>query len=150
MDTGFPDEMCCCPDARGVATLASARIQRGGEPRPLACVRVAPGEPWLSGCSFYLVPTEAAASTPSVSIQIRARFGGGEAETVVAETALSNLSLSGGLAPAGGSLYHLSGRRVSGFEVWAMSDGAEVPCMVRFATTRDGAAPWFAQAGGLV
>ena len=140
------------PRERSSATMDRAVIRASSDLQPCAGVVLHNACSGLAfgAVSVYLARAQGSGSVPSVSWELRARFGGAQGAEVIGGASGSLSKFSSWASE--GSITHVSGRRVLGFELWAKHDGAEdIPCEVRFIVAPASVgAPWFVEDGALV
>lgn len=142
-DENTAPERVVCIDLRKCdrATVSAGRIESGSELKLCAAVRCRDDSPAFGVVGVYLLRVEGAGAVPSISWELRARYGAEDAEPITgASGLLGKLSTWEGR----GSVV-FAGRPVTGWELWASNDGATaIPCGVRFVVGPVGASasPW--------
>lgn len=139
---GF-EKRTACLEAGAFNASVGGSFDPGSDLSPVAALD-APRGVWLGAVSVYLARPLGDASA-TLHFELRARYAGEDSETLVPLTELAQFE------GQGGSIWHLSGPRFKGVEVWGRSSGGAVTGTVRFAACPgDAPVPWFSQAGRLV
>lgn len=143
--------VCIDPRERSSVRVDKAVIRASAELKPCAavlCSDAALGQ-GFGAVSVYLASVQGSGDLPVITWELRARFGGSQGAELVTT---ASAALAGFTSwQSEGSIWHLSGRRALGFELWAASDGdVALPCEVRFIVAPASAGvPWHSQAGTL-